>query len=81
MQAPAGDAAAAAAKRPRLLHGVLMVKNDGSMAIRSAKDACDELGVEEHKAREGGHLVHYQILYILHQFVILFVINKKGQIV
>ena len=26
-----------------------MVKNDGSMAIRSAKDACDELGVEEHK--------------------------------
>ena len=23
-----------------------MVKNDGSMAIRSAKDACDELGVE-----------------------------------
>ena len=59
-QAPAGDAAAAA-KRPRLLHGVLMVKNDGSMAIRSAKDACDELGVEEHKAREGGlpNFIHF----------------------
>ena len=40
---------AESAKRPRLLHGVLMVKNDGSMAIRTAKDACDELGVEEHK--------------------------------
>ena len=40
-----------AAKRPRLLHGVLMVKNDGSMAIKTAKDACDELGVEEHKIR------------------------------
>ena len=43
---------AESAKRPRLLHGVLMVKNDGSMAIRTAKDACDELGVEEHKVSD-----------------------------
>ena len=43
---------AESAKRPRLLHGVLMVKNDGSMAIRTAKDVCDELGVEEHKVSD-----------------------------
>ena len=47
---------AESAKRPRLLHGVLMVKNDGSMAIRTAKDACDELGVEEHKVSPLSHV-------------------------
>jgi hypothetical protein len=33
------------------MHGVLVVRGDGSMSLVSAKDACEKVGVTEHKVR------------------------------
>ena len=38
-------------KRPRLLHGVLVMKSDGTMTLEDPEEAIKQLGIQQHTVR------------------------------